>query len=99
MPLPVYDLQFDDWNEDELARHSVSAREVLQVLDGDPVFFRNKKRHAAQLLMVGPTLGGRMLTVPLAATEIGGVWRPATGWESDADETARYHAARGRRLR
>ena len=44
----VYDLQFDEWSEAEMARHRVTAREVLQVLDGDPVFLPNKRGHAAR---------------------------------------------------
>lgn len=69
----VFELEFDDWNEAEMARHRVTAREVRQVLDGDPAFFRNKKRHAAPIIMVGATLGGRLLTVPVAPTGRPGV--------------------------
>ena len=96
MDVAIFDLEFDEWNENEMARHGVTPREVLQVLDNGPVFFRNKGRHAAQLLMVGPTDGGRMLTVPLASTAIEGVWRPATTWDSDDPELLRYRSARGR---
>lgn len=96
MPLAIYELQFDEWNEEELSRHGVLPREVNQVLDGTPVFLPNKKRHAARILMIGPTLGGRFLTVPLARTPVEGVWRPATAWGSDADEISRYRATRGR---
>jgi hypothetical protein len=94
MPLKVWDLQFDDDNEAEFGRHHVSAHEILQVLDSAPVFFRNRKRHSATILMVGPTNGGRMLTVPLAPLPIEGVWRPATAWDSDPDEALRYTAQR-----
>jgi hypothetical protein len=94
MPFEVWDLQFDDDNEAEFGRHHFSADEILQVLDNAPVFFRNRKRHRTTLLMVGPTNGGRMLTVPLAAVPVEGVWRPATAWDSDADETLRYTAQR-----
>jgi|GEM_PF-6530432 len=66
MPLQVFDLEFDEWNEGEMARHHVTEREVRQVLDNDPVFLRNKKTHPAPIVMIGPTYGGRMLTVPWA---------------------------------
>ncbi len=95
MPLKVFELEFDDWNESEAARHNVTPREIMQVLDeGDPVFATNKKGHAASILMIGPTLGGRFLTVPLAATPLEGRWRPATAFDSTAPEIARYRANR-----
>ena len=89
----VYDLQFDEWSEAEMARHRVTAREVLQVLDGDPVFLPNKRGHATPIIMTGPTFGGRLLTVPLWRTGAEGVWRPATAWDSSGGERARYEAA------
>lgn len=94
MPLKVWDLQFDDDNEGEFARHGVMVAEIRQVLDGEPVFFRNRRQHAAAILMVGPTYGGRFLTVPLATTMVEGLWRPATAWESDQNERLRYTAQR-----
>ena len=45
----VFELQFDDFNESEMARHGVRPREVRQVLDSAPAFFRNKRGHAATL--------------------------------------------------
>ena len=92
----VYGLEFDEGNEQELARHAVSNDEVLQVFDGDPVFLPNRRGRAGTILMVGPTLGGRFLTVPLAPTAVHGFWRPVTGWTSAVKEVARYRAARRR---
>lgn len=94
MGIRVYDLQFDEWNEGEMARHRVTAREVLQVLDGDPVFLPNKQGHEAPIIMIGPTFGGRFLTVPLGRTIVEDVWRPVTAWDSSSGERARYRAAR-----
>lgn len=95
MPIKVYDLEWDDGNLDEIARHQVTAIEVFQVLDGSPVFVRNKKQHQARLIMIGPTAGGRILSVPIAETPVDGLWRPATGWVSTEAEKARYRAMRG----
>ena len=97
MPVLVYDLQIDEWNEAEAGRHHVTAREMRQVLDNDPVFLPNKKRHKATLVMIGPTYGGRLLTIPLAATDVAGVWRPATAWEAEPEERGKYRAAGGGR--
>jgi len=90
----VYDLQIDDWNADEAARHGVAEAEMRQVLDGEPVFLRNKKGRQAPAIMIGPTFGGRLLTVPLSPTGVEEVWRPTTAWDSSKDERARYDAAR-----
>ena len=90
----IFDLQIDDWNADEAARHGVSEREIRQVLDGEPVFLPNKRGHRASIIMIGPTYGGRMLTIPLAPTDVDEVWRPATAWDSSPGECSRYRAAR-----
>jgi hypothetical protein len=63
--LRIYELQIDEWNKREYAAHGVSIDEVFQVLDKGPVFLRNSKGHAATILMIGPTGGGRFLTIPL----------------------------------
>lgn len=86
----VYDLQIDVHNEAEMARHGVTPIEVLQVLDDDPRYFRNKKGHEAPYVMVGRTYGGRILTVPLAPTPVDGMWRPATAFDAGPHELARY---------
>jgi hypothetical protein len=91
----VFDLQFDEANEEEAARHSVTVREIRQVLDQGPIFVQNKKGHAAPIVMIGPTFGGRLLTIPLAPTALDGVWRPATAWDASPGERSRYRAARG----
>jgi hypothetical protein len=90
----IFELQIDDWNADEAARHGVSEREIRQVLDGEPIFLPNKRGHRASIIMIGPTYGGRMLTIPLAPTDIEAVWRPATAWDSSPGECVRYEAAR-----
>ena len=97
MRIRVYDLQVDDWNADEAAAHGVSEAEIRQVLDEEPIFLPNKKGHSAPVIMIGPTFGGRLLTVPLRPTGVEGVWRPASAWDSSKAEWARYDAARSRR--
>lgn len=91
----VFDLQFDTSNVGEMDRHAVTEDEVWQVLDGSPVFLPNKKAHAATLLMVGPTLGGRFVIVPLAPMAERGLWRPVTAWTSSGGEVTRYYANGG----
>lgn len=97
MRIRVYELQVDDWNAEEAGRHGVSEAEIRQVLDEDPIFLPNKKGHRAPLVMIGPTAGGRFLTIPLGPIDAEGVWRPATAWDSSKGERARYDAACSRR--
>ncbi len=92
--LRIFDLQIDDANENEAWRHGVTPREMRQVLDGEPQFFPNKKKHGATHIMIGQTYGGRLLTIPILKTLEDGIWRPATAFEADADERASYNAAR-----
>jgi hypothetical protein len=93
----VYELQIDDWNTDEAARHGVTESEIRQVLDGEPTFLPNKRGHRAPVVMIGPTYGGRFLTIPLSPTGVETIWRPASAWDSSSGERARYDAARSSR--
>lgn len=90
MPTTIRDLQLDEANEAEMARHGVTPREVRQVLLDDPRFFQNRRGHAATRIMIGRTDGGRLLTVPIAQTALPGVWRPATAWLASEGERTRY---------
>lgn len=92
----VLDLEFDEWNEGEMAYHRVTAREVAEVLANAPRFFRNKRGHQADLVMIGRANGGRLLVVPLARAHDEGVWRPATAWDAENGEEIRYRRAGGR---
>jgi hypothetical protein len=81
-------------NEEKFERHGVTAQEVLQVLQaGEFRMFRNKgrRRENAEYVIVGPTLGGRFLTIPVDAMPVSGVWRPRTAWESSEAERARLY--------
>jgi hypothetical protein len=95
MPLRIYDLNIDEHNEAKARAHGVTEAELRQVLDNQPVFLPNKKGHSAPVIMIGPTFGGRFITVPLSPTAIDGLWRPSTAWPSSEAEHARYTAARG----
>jgi hypothetical protein len=97
MRVRVYELEFDDGNVDHMAPRGISERDVRQVLDNEPVFLPNKRGHAAPIIMIGPTDGGRFLTVPLGRTGVEGRWRPATAWASSRGELARYDAGRSNR--
>lgn len=90
MALDISELEFDDGNRTEFERHGVTEREIIQVLQGPFRVFRNRRHRAGGYLMIGPTRGGRLLTVPIAATAVIGRWRPVTAWDSSAGESTRY---------
>ena len=90
MSVYIVDLQIDEGNAAEMARHNVTAEEVQQVLSNAPRFLRNKGRRGATHVMIGPTYGGRLLTVPVAPTSVDGMWRPATAYDSSTGDRTRY---------
>lgn len=82
----ITELEFDDYNVEKLARHSVTPTEVWQLLDNRFTVRRNKRSGSGERQLIGTTHGGRTLTVILAPTYIPDRWRPITGWDSTIDE-------------
>jgi hypothetical protein len=90
----VDEFAIDEVNEEKFERHGVTVQEVLQVLQaGEFRMFRNKgrRRENAEYVVIGTTLGGRFLTIPVDAMPIPGQWRPRTAWESSEAEQTRYN--------
>lgn len=65
---------WDDDNVAHLARHGVTARQVVTCWRNDPKFRRNKRGRAATHQMVGPDAGGRFVAVFVVEVEPGR-WR------------------------
>lgn len=85
----ISELEFDDYNIDELARHRIRPREVLQLLQNAFTVRRNRRGRSGQRQLIGRTDGGRILTIILAETPVPERWRPVTGWDStDAERRA-----------
>lgn len=82
----IAELEFDDYNIEELARHRIRPREVLQLLDNAFTVRRNKKHRSGQRQLIGRTHGGRVLTIIMAETSVPDRWRPVTGWDSTEAE-------------
>jgi uncharacterized DUF497 family protein len=85
----IDELEFDEYNEAEMARHGVTVREVMQVHTVGFRLLRNAKAHRARYLMVGKTYGGRWLTIPIAPTDKPGTWRPATAFPSRLEDRSK----------
>jgi hypothetical protein len=79
----------DEDNEREMARHGVTEREVLQLLDERYTVLRNRRDRSGTHLLIGRTRAGRALTVPIAPGFMAGDWRPITAWDSTDPEKAR----------
>ena len=48
------------------------------------------EEYPEQVRVVGPTAGGRLITVVLDPSEQSDTWRPVTGWEATEDEREYY---------
>ena len=83
------ELQFDEYNEAEMLRHGVTAREVRQVFELGFRILRNANDSNASHRLLGLTLGRRWLTIPVKETDLPGVWRPATAFPSSAGDIAK----------
>jgi len=91
--LRIDELEFDEHNEEELARHGIDPPEVYAVLAGQPVLVRNRRRRAATYKVIGPDSSGAMLTIAIAATRVRRRWRPVTGWPSTSGEVTLWRKA------
>ena len=89
-------LQFDDANQAELAAHDVSPTDASQVFWNSPIYMPNRRSVTGEWLMIGPTDGGRFLTISVVCDEITWLTRPITGWDSDPSQVARWRKQRGR---
>jgi uncharacterized DUF497 family protein len=90
----IYLLEWDDENEQHLARHGIQASEVRQILSNRHVTMRNPRdEDEGRVLLIGETHGGRILTVSLAPTSDDATWRPVTGWLATDEEKTRFERA------
>jgi len=80
----VRTLIWDERNEEHIAEHGVTAREVMQMVENPHIVVKNRKRRRADHLLVGRTHGGRVLAVALARTQEDDAWRPTTAYSATA---------------
>src|SRR5258708_39465744 len=59
----VAEWEWDEDNEEHIARHGVLPAEIEQVRWGKPKFRRNRTSRAATHQMIGPDEGGRVVAV------------------------------------
>lgn len=91
MSIPqIYDLAFDDENEEKLGRRGISPEDVLDLLSQPHVLIRNRRRRRGSYKMIGRDSAGRVLTIILERTTIKTTWRPVTGWPSSRAEERQF---------
>jgi hypothetical protein len=84
-------LIWDSWNVAHIGRHEVTPEEVEEACHGDALV---QQTYAGPLLLIGPTLAGRMLAVVLAP-ESRGVYYPVTARPASRKERTLYKRAKG----
>lgn len=70
----------DDDNEEKVAAHGLSTRQILQVLENIHVILRNRRRRRGLYLVIGQDNGGACIAVPVEPTHETTLWRPITAW-------------------
>lgn len=64
---------------EHFAHHHITATEIEQVFNNNPIWWRNKKGRRANWRMVGETNGGRLLDIKVFWDEDRGAIIPITG--------------------
>ena len=89
-PIRIEELDFShaDELEDHIALrgHAVRLSEIQEVFTDEPKLMRDRDGY----LLVGMTLGGRLLTVPVAPTDTPRRWRPKTAFDAAKEERTKY---------
>ena len=83
-------IDLDEGNERELARHGVMGWEVKQVFENGPIWAANKRHRAGDWKMMGVTNGQRRLTIVVRYDTETNAIRPITGWQPTDGELSRY---------
>jgi len=90
--LKVSEFEWDEGNVLHLELgHGIEPEEIEEVFAKAPLFKRTKKGHYAVL---GPTSGGRYLTIVFELKHQG-VVRPITGWDMGRSEIQYYRRQKG----
>ena len=93
MEVDVERLDWDEWNRTHIARHNVTPDETEQVCFGAPVFREASK---GRVMAIGPTDGGRMLTIVLGENpREAGTYYAFTARPASRQERRRYAEAKG----
>ena len=84
-------LIWDAWNVAHITRHGVTPEEVEEVCQGPHLL---RQAYKGRLMLIGPTLAARMLSVVLEP-EGEGVFYPVTARPASRKERRRYQQEQG----
>ncbi len=89
-------LLFSETTIAKLAIHGITPEEVRQLTEGNRLVIRNPRpRVDGSVLMIGPTRGGRVLTVVLNPEPAdAGSWHVRTAWDASPAQVRRYRRDR-----
>jgi len=89
-PPTIDEFEWDDWNLVHIQKHDVTPEEVEQIPGVDATYqtsYRNR------IMMIGPTLSGRMLTVIIGASpSVPGRWYVFSARTAHRKERAQHRA-------
>ena len=74
-------IEWDEGNMAHATAHGVTVGEIEQVIANGPMYRRNKRGRAADLLASGETDGGRRVVVTVSWDAARRTVRPITAWE------------------
>ncbi len=80
-------LIWNSWNVEHIARHNVIPDEVEEVCHGKYIV---RQTYDNRILLIGPTLYGRMLVIILGPTEKADIWYPITARPASTKERRLY---------
>jgi uncharacterized DUF497 family protein len=88
----IAELYVFDFVVEKIARRGIRKEEVEQVRHNEVVFTRNpRSRTPDSRFMIGPTDGGRLLTVVIVPDAFDdGTWFVKTAWDASRGERAIY---------
>ena len=89
-PYEQENVEIDEANTRELARHGVSTWSAKDVVDDPVVWVPNKKFRSGAWKAVGFDRGGRALTIICDYDPIRRSLRPITGWDATASDWSKY---------
>jgi hypothetical protein len=78
--IELVELEWDQVNQTHIAEHGVTAREIEEVRNVAPKFYRNLPDRGGTHVMIGPDSNGRFYYVVLAASSKAGHWRVITAY-------------------
>ncbi len=95
-PAHAVGFEWDEENEEKLARHGIRPEEVEQVFLNGPAWVPNKKNRRGAWKMVGWTNEGRTLTIIINVRDEVAALDVVTGYDATSGDVTRYLSKRRR---